>query len=91
MEAIFEVLLSSEILVTVGAFVIGILVDKYLGDGKNRKVFNIWTDALMETFDELELDENAKTATLYRLLEKIHNVPEDTQKVEQVILDKVGK
>lgn len=82
--------LGSELGITLVALVVGILVDRYLL-GNKKKVFNIWADAILDTFEELGLDENQKTDTIYKILDKVHRAPAGTKDVEQVLLDKVGK
>jgi len=81
---------GSEAVVGVIGLIGGYIVNRYLV-GDSAKVFDIWADAILDTFEELELDENQKTAVFYKLLKKIHKAPAKTAKAEKALLDKVEK
>lgn len=84
-----EYVLSPEVIVPVVTFVIGFVVEYLLEDKKKRKVFHILVAALEESMEELELDEKSKFKTFYKVVEKLNNVPEDTKKAEDALVEKL--
>lgn len=86
-----DLLLSPEFLVPVVTFAIGFAADYLLQDKKKKKVFNIFAGAVEESMEELGLDENKKYKTLYKIVDKLHESPEDTKKAEAEVVKKIKK
>ena len=83
-----ESLITSQAFLAALAFIIGVIVDRLVGDSKWRKVYVATIQIIAELLEETDID---VPDFLEKLIRKLHSINDDTKDAEYLLEDEVVK